>query len=57
MIPIKSKYEIDQMIAAGKINIKDMVTHTFTLDKLSEAVDLVIERPDGLIKAVVHPWD
>ncbi|MBE7056402.1 MAG: hypothetical protein E7388_03045 [Ruminococcaceae bacterium] len=46
-----------EMIASGKINIKDMVTHTFTLDKLSEAVDLVMERPDGLIKAVVHPWD
>lgn len=45
------------MVAAGKINIKEMVTHSFTLDKLDDAVKLVMDRPDGLIKAVVHPWD
>lgn len=46
-----------ELVGAGKINIKDMVTHHFTLDKLEDAVKLVMERPDSLIKAVVHPWD
>ncbi len=46
-----------ELVAAGKINIKDMVTHHFTLDRLEDAVKLVMERPDSLIKAVVHPWD
>ena len=46
-----------ELIAAGKFNIKDMVTHTFPLEELETAVKLVTERPDGLIKAVVHPND
>ncbi len=46
-----------EMVSAGKINVKDMITHRFPLNRLEEAVDLVMERPDSLIKAVVHPWD
>ena len=45
-----------EMVAAGKINIKDMVTHHYKLSQLDEAVKTVMERPDSLIKAVVHPW-
>lgn len=46
-----------EMVAAGKINVKDMVTHHYKLSQLEEAVKTVMERPDSLIKAVVHPWE
>ena len=45
------------LIASGKVNAKDMVTHTFPIEKAEDAVKLAIERPVGFIKAVVHPWD
>ena len=43
-----------ELVAAGKFNVKDMVTHHFTLDRLEDAVKLVIEHPAGLIKAVIE---
>ncbi|HBM80550.1 MAG: alcohol dehydrogenase catalytic domain-containing protein [Clostridiales bacterium] len=43
------------LLSQGIFNLKDMVTHTFTLDQFNEAVDFVSKRKDGVIKAVVHP--
>lgn len=45
------------LVAAGRFNNADMVTHRFAFDGLAEAIDLVDRNPDGLIKAVVHPWE
>ena len=44
------------MVARGDINVRDMVTHRFSLAQLPQAIELVSRRPDDLIKAVVHPW-
>ncbi len=44
------------MVARGTVNVRDMVTHVFTLDELPQAIALVAKRPPELIKAVVHPW-
>lgn len=44
------------MVRRGTVNVRDMVTHRFTLDELPKAIALVSSRPDSLIKAVVHPW-
>ena len=43
------------LIADGKFNNADMVTHRFGFDELPKAIDLVDQHPDGLIKAVVVP--
>jgi L-iditol 2-dehydrogenase len=43
------------MIAAGQLKVKDLVTHTFPLEQFSEALDLFVNRRDGVIKVVVEP--
>ena len=42
------------LIAAGRFNIADMVTHRFGFDEFPAAVELVGRHPDDLIKAVLH---
>lgn len=44
-----------KLVADGTFNLKDMVTHTFSLDDFNKAIDLVVKRKDGVIKAVIHP--
>jgi len=46
-----------EMIARGTVRIRDFVTHRYPLAALPEAIAAVSARPDGLIKAVVHPWE
>ena len=43
------------LIAGGRFNNADMVTHRFGFDELPKAIDLVDQHPDGLIKAVLIP--
>ena len=43
-----------ELVAAGRFNIADMVTHSFEFSELPAAVDLVGRHPDDLIKAVLH---
>ena len=43
------------LVAAGRFNVADMVTHRFSFSELPEAVDLVGRHPDDLIKAVIRP--
>lgn len=45
------------LIEKGRINAKDMVTHSFRLDELDKAIALLDEHPDELIKAVIHPQE
>ena len=42
------------LIAQGKFNNADMVTHRFGFDELPAAIELVDKHPDGLIKAVLN---
>ena len=42
------------LIAQGKFNNADMVTHRFGFDELPAASELVDKHPDGLIKAVLN---
>ena len=41
------------LVESGKINVRDMVTHTFKLDELQKAVDLYNSKDRSLIKAVI----
>ncbi len=42
------------LIARGKFNNADMVTHRFGFEELPAAIELVDKHPDGLIKAVLN---
>lgn len=46
-----------KMLAAGTINAKDMITHTFPLQQFDLAMKTFVERIDGAMKVVVHPND
>ena len=42
------------LIAGGRFNNADMVTHRFGFEELPAAIELVDKHPDGLIKAVLR---
>jgi len=41
------------LVASGKFNVRDMVTHEFSLEELPVAVDLIRKSTKNLIKAVI----
>ena len=41
------------LVESGRINVHDMVTHTFRLEELSKAVELYNSKDRSLIKAVI----
>lgn len=43
------------MVATGRVDVRRLVTHRFTLEEAEEAFDLQANRRDGVIKAVVLP--
>ena len=43
------------LMAQGKITAGALITHTFPLDRIQEAIDTFAERRQGAIKVVVHP--
>ena len=44
-----------EAVTAGAIDPKPLYTHTFSLDRLDEAIELARRRPDGFVKALVAP--
>jgi L-iditol 2-dehydrogenase len=47
--------EVLSLISSGKINVKDMITHTFALDDFATALETFVKRVDGAMKVVIHP--
>ena len=45
--------ELINLIKAGKINMKPLITHTLPLSKVAEAYDIFEERRDNAIKVVL----
>ncbi len=45
-----------KLVSGGRINLKDMVTHTFSLDKIEDAFSLLENKKEDPIKIVVYPW-
>jgi len=41
------------MIAAGRIDLQPLVTHTYPLDRIDEAFEALSRKPPGFIKAVI----
>ncbi|HUL92318.1 MAG TPA: zinc-binding dehydrogenase [Burkholderiales bacterium] len=46
---------IIQMLATGRLKVKDLVTHTFPLERFAEGLDTFVGRRDGAIKVVIEP--
>ena len=42
-------------ISAGQLVVKDLVSHTFPLEKFAEALDTFVSRKDGAMKVVIEP--
>src|SRR5690606_18069636 len=50
---IEGMREAVAAVATGRLNPDPLYTHTFPLDRLSEALDATRDRPDGFLKALV----
>ncbi|MFH2068651.1 MAG: alcohol dehydrogenase catalytic domain-containing protein [Candidatus Omnitrophota bacterium] len=46
--------KVIRLMAAGKINARDMVTHNFPLERVAEGMQLVADYREGVIKAIVN---
>ncbi len=47
--------KVISLIAAGQLPVADLVTHTFPLEQFTAALDVFVNRRDGVIKVVVEP--
>lgn len=45
-----------KLVADGRINLKDMVTHTYSLDRITDAFALLEDKKEDPIKVVIYPW-
>ena len=43
------------LVSSGRFNILGMITDAFSLEEAEKALQLTKNRPDGFIKAVLHP--
>lgn len=43
------------MIAHGKLNVKELITHVFPLEQTAEAFDTFVNHRDGAVRVVIHP--
>jgi threonine dehydrogenase-like Zn-dependent dehydrogenase len=42
-------------VATGRLDPSPLYTHRFPLDRIGDAFATAGERPDGFLKALVHP--
>ncbi len=43
-----------ELVASGKINVKPLVTHRFTLEQVTEAFETALHGKGGAIKVAVN---
>ena len=48
-------WQVVGMIASGKLNVKDLITHCFPIETYREALDVFVNRKDGAVKVVIEP--
>lgn len=44
-----------EVVRRGRVDLTPLLTHTFSLDRISDAYDLFGERRDGVIKVAIRP--
>jgi L-iditol 2-dehydrogenase len=47
--------EVIALAAAGKVRLRELITHSFTLEEFPAAYRTFTERIDGALKVVVQP--
>lgn len=48
-------YRLMEVIAAGRLDTRPLVTHRFKLDQIEEAYDLFANQQDGVLKVAISP--
>ena len=49
--------QLIDLVSEGKISLKEMVTETLPLSKIRDAVDLLENGGNSIVKVVLHPWE
>ena len=49
--------DVLNLMSAGIVDVKPMLTHTFPMTKIHEAFDTFISRRDGAVKVIVRPQE
>jgi threonine dehydrogenase-like Zn-dependent dehydrogenase len=44
-----------EVVRSGRVDLTPLLTHTFSLDRISDAYDLFSERLDGVLKVAIRP--
>lgn len=44
-----------ELVRHGKLDLTPLLTHTFPLDRITEAYELFGNRRDGVIKVAIRP--
>ena len=44
-----------EAMADGRLRLDSLITHRFPLDRVAEAVDLLVERPEAAVGVVLQP--
>jgi alcohol dehydrogenase len=44
-----------ELVRHGRLDLTPLLTHTFSLDRITEAYQLFGERRDGVIKVAIRP--
>lgn len=47
--------EVLALMSSGMVNVKRMITHTYSMDEIHEAFSTFQKRKDGAVKVVIHP--
>jgi L-iditol 2-dehydrogenase len=43
------------MIASGSLNVRDLITHQFPIERYKEALDIFINRKENAVKVIIEP--
>ena len=44
-----------ELVKHGRVDLRPLLTHTYSLDRISEAYDLFARRRDGVLKVAIRP--
>lgn len=48
-------WRVISMIGADELDVKDLITHKFSIDDYQQALDTFINRKDGAVKVIIEP--
>jgi len=44
-----------ELVRHGRVDLRPLLTHTFSLDQISKAYDLFANREEGVLKVAIRP--